>query len=257
MRTNKRRMLQLPTGKFIDRNSNALLEFFIASSQLRMARNLQPVTIDRLREAHARRRPEIRKRLREFREVWQSGSDDRLWEELVYCIFTAGASAKMGLRAVTAVKPLLQDGTQQALTDALTKPPAYRFYNVRAAHVVKTREYLRGSFSMEIRKQLKRIHDPFARRDWLARNPGITGLGYKEASHFLRNVGFCGYGILDKHIVRSLNELGVVDSPKPPTTRRRYLESETRMRDFASKVGIDFDELDLALWSMKTGEVLK
>lgn|SRR5215813_3804533 len=222
-----------------------------------MARTVQPVTIDRLREAHALRRKEIRRRLREFREVWQSGSDDRLWEELVYCIFTAGASAKMGLRAVRAVKPLLQDGTQQALTDALTQPPAYRFYNVRAAHLVKTREYLRASISMELRKQLKQIRDPFDRRDWLARTPGITGLGYKEASHFLRNVGFRGYGILDKHIIRSLNELGVVDSPKPPTTRGRYLENETRMRDFASKVEIDFDELDLALWSMKTGEVLK
>ena len=33
--------------------------------------------------------------------------------------------------------------------------------------------------------------------------------------------------------------------------------SESRMRFFADDIGIDFDELDLALWSMKTGEVLK
>jgi len=222
-----------------------------------MARNQQLVTIDRLRAAHAARRKEIRHRLREFREVWVAGSDARLWEELVYCIFTAGASAKMGMRAVMAVRPLLEDGTREELTYALTQPPAYRFHNVRAAHVVKTRNYLRESFSMRLRAQLKRIRNPFERRDWLAKNPGITGLGYKEASHFLRNIGYRGYGILDKHIVRSLNELGVVDSPKPPTTRKRYLETEKSMRDFADEVGIDFDELDLALWSMKTGEVLK
>ncbi len=222
-----------------------------------MIRNPQPATIDRLREAHAKRRTEIRHRLREFRQVWIKGSDARLWEELVYCIFTAGASAKMGLRAVTAVRPLLQDGSCEELTYALTQPPAYRFHNVRAAHIVKTRNYLRESFSMQLRTQLGRIRNPFERRDWLAKNPGITGLGYKEASHFLRNVGFRGYGILDKHIVRSLNELGVIDSPKPPTIRKRYLEAESRMRDFAGDVGIDFDELDLALWSMKTGEILK
>lgn len=175
----------------------------------------------------------------------------------MYCIFTAGASAKMGLRAVAAVRPLLQEGTRDALTAALSQPPSYRFYNVRAEHVVKTRDYLRTSFSMQIRKQLKHIRDPLARREWLARNPGIVGLGFKEASHFLRNVGFRGYGILDKHIVRSLNELGVIDSPKPPTTKSGYLETETRMRAFADQIGIDFDELDLALWSMKTGEVLK
>jgi len=222
-----------------------------------MTRNPEPVTNDRLRETHALRRREIRRRLREFRKVWVTGSDARLWEELVYCIFTAGASAKMGMRAVAAVRPLLQDGTREQLTSALTQPPAYRFHNVRAAHVVKTRNYLRESFSMQLRSQLERISNPFERRDWLAKNPGITGLGYKEASHFLRNVGFRGYGILDKHIVRSLNELGVVDSPNPPTTRKRYLETESSMRDFAGDVGIDFDELDLALWSMKTGEVLK
>ncbi len=222
-----------------------------------MTKNLQPVTIDRLREAHGTRRAEIRRRLGEFRSVWKSGSDTRLWEELVYCIFTAGASARMGLRAVAAVRPLLLHGTREALTTELTRPPAYRFYNVRAEHVVKTRDYLRASFSMQIRKQLKQLRDPFARRDWLARNPGITGLGYKESSHYLRNIGFRGYAILDKHIVRSLNELGVVDSPKPPTTRKRYLDAETRMRAFAEQIGIDFDELDLALWSMKTGEVLK
>src|ERR1700758_578838 len=117
-----------------------------------MVRNAQPITIDRLRAAHAVRRKEIRQRLKEFREVWRNGSDARLWEELVYCIFTAGASAKMGIRAVDAVRPLLQNGTREALTDALTKPPAYRFHNVRAAHVVKTRDYLRSSFAMQLRK---------------------------------------------------------------------------------------------------------
>src|SRR5881296_1432655 len=100
-----------------------------------MIRNPQPATIDRLREAHAKRRTEIRHRLREFRQVWIKGSDACLWEELVYCIFTAGASAKMGLRAVTAVRPLLQDGSCEELTYALTQPPAYRFHNVRAAHI--------------------------------------------------------------------------------------------------------------------------
>jgi len=96
-----------------------------------------------------------------------------------------------------------------------------------------------------------------SRLGWLAQEPRIKGLGYKEASHFLRNIGFKGYGILDKHVVRCLAEMGVIKSAKPPTSRKTYLETETRMREFADQVGIDFDELDLVLWSMKTGEVLK
>ena len=93
---------------------------------------------------------------------------------------------------------------------------------------------------MRLRDRLLSFDDPLARRDWLAREPRIKGLGYKEASHFLRNIGFKGYGILDKHIVRCLAELGVIDSPKPPTSRNRYLEVEERMREFARNALINF-----------------
>jgi N-glycosylase/DNA lyase len=217
----------------------------------------EPVTVESVRTAHLARRREIRARLKEFDQVWQSGSDARLWEEMVYCIFTAGASAIMGDVAVKAVRPLLNNGTRIAMTRVLKKRPAYRFHNVRPAHIVATRQYLRETVSMRLRDQLMSFGDPSQRRDWLARNPRIKGLGYKEASHFLRNIGFKGYGILDKHIVRCLAELNVIDSPKPPTTRSRYLDTEARMRQFAGAVGIDFDELDLALWSMKTGKILK
>ena len=222
-----------------------------------MSANREPVTIDRLRAGYALRSKEIRARLREFRRVWRTASDERLWEEMVYCIFTAGASAKMGLRSVEALRPLLHSGERHEMTQALIAAGAHRFPNARPAYVVDTRDYLQASFSMRLRKRLAGFHDPIERRDWLAKEPRVKGLGYKEASHFLRNIGFKGYGILDKHIVRSLFELGVADSPKPPTTRGRYLETESKMQAFADRVGIDFDELDLLLWSMKTGEVLK
>jgi thermostable 8-oxoguanine DNA glycosylase len=48
-----------------------------------------------------------------------------------------------------------------------------------------------------------------------------------------------------------------VETPRPPSTRARYLDIETRLKGVAADLGIDFDELDLVLWSMKTGEVLK
>ena len=220
-------------------------------------RNHEPVTVDRLRATHCARRKEIRARLREFDQIFQSGSDAQLWEEMVYCIFTAGASAASGFAAVKAVRPLLDSGSRAALTRALRKPPAYRFHNVRAEHIVSTRSYLRKEASMRLRDKLMSFSDQIERRDWLARNPQIKGLGYKEASHFLRNVGFKGYAILDKHIVRCLSEIGVIDSPKPPTTGGRYLQTEKEMRRFAKESSINFDELDLLLWSMKTGEILK
>jgi N-glycosylase/DNA lyase len=193
----------------------------------------------------------------EFGSVWQSGSDDRLWEELVYCIFTAGASARMGLKSVEAVRPFLKAGGQDQMAAALKQAGAHRFPNARPGYIVCTRAYLQDECQMQLREKLVSFPDPLARRDWLAQETRIKGLGFKESSHFLRNIGLKGYAILDKHVVRCLADLGLTDSNKPPATRARYLELEAKLRAFAKSVRIDFDELDLVLWSMKTGEVLK
>ena len=216
-----------------------------------MRRDRPPVTIESIRAAHRARRREIRARLGEFAEVWRRASDERLWEELVYCIFTAGASARMGLNSVEAVRPLLEGGGHAELSEALRG--RHRYPVARSGYIVVTREFLRRDCGLRLRERLESFGDPVERRDWLARERGIKGLGYKEASHFLRTVGFGGYAILDKHILRSLAEVGVVESPQPPATRARYLATEERLRRFARDVGIDFDELDLVLWSMKTG----
>jgi N-glycosylase/DNA lyase len=218
-------------------------------------REQQPVTIERIRETHATRASEIRQRLAEFQDVWRQASDERLWEELVFCIFTAGASARMGLRSVEAVRALLAEGTHEELARALSS--RHRYPNSRSGYIVVTRDYLRQDCGMRLRERLESFADPLERRDWLARERRIKGLGYKEASHYLRNVGFRGYAILDKHILRSLAELGVLESPTPPTTRARYLVIEEALRRFAARLRIDFDELDLTLWSLKTGEILK
>jgi N-glycosylase/DNA lyase len=217
----------------------------------------QPVNIDNIRAAHRARRREIQTRLSEFRSVWREGSDDRLWEELVFCIFTAGASARMGLKSVEAIRPFLKHGGSDEMTKAIKDAGAHRFPIARPAYIISTRDFLRSHCRMRLRQTLQDFADPLERRDWLAQEDRIKGLGFKEASHFLRNVGFKGYGILDKHVMRCLADLGVVETAKPPTSRGKYLETERRLKQLARDIGINFDELDLVLWSMKTGEVLK
>jgi N-glycosylase/DNA lyase len=220
-------------------------------------RNQEPVTVERVIATHRARRREIRKRLGEFEEVWRQGSDARLWEELAYCIFTAGASARMGLDSVDAVRSLLLDGEAKAMAKALKKAGAHRFPNARPEYIVTTRNYFRADFDMKLRQRLLGFSDPLARRDWLAQEKQVKGLGYKEASHFLRNIGIKGHAILDKHVMRCLCEVGVVAAPKPPSTRAKYLAVEQELLRFAREIKVDFDELDLVLWSMKTGEILK
>ena len=216
-----------------------------------------PVVVEDIRVAHRARRKEIRARLNQFHELWRHGSDEQLWEELVFCIFTAGASARMGLKSIEATRSLLLEGSAEEMSRALIDAGAHRFPFARPGYVVVARDYFRKHCDMRLRESLLSFSDPIARRDWLAKEPAVKGLGYKEGSHFLRNIGLKGYAILDKHVLRCLSDLGVVDTPRPPTTRQRYLEVEESVRAFARTVRIDFDELDLVLWSMKTGEILK
>lgn len=220
-----------------------------------MKKDQEPLTVLKIRETHAERGDAIRGRLAEFESVWRGADDARLWEEMVYCFFTGGCSARMGLRSVDAVRDLLKDGDHESLMNALVG--RHRYPRARARYIVESRAFLERDCGMRLRSRLDSFADPLERRDWLVREKGIKGLGYKEASHFLRNIGLRGYAILDKHVLRCLAELGVIDEPKPPGTRTRYLEVEERLKRFAEGIRIDFDELDLVLWSIRTGEILK
>jgi N-glycosylase/DNA lyase len=211
--------------------------------------------IGELKKDYRAKKPLIVRRLAEFRAVYEKG-DRAIFEELCYCILTAGSSAKMGARTVEALRDLLHAGSLKEL-QARAKASHVRFWRVRPSYIIETREYLSESCGMKLKKTLGSISCRDERREFLAKNKRIKGIGYKEASHFLRNIGYSGYAILDKHIMNSLCDLGVIQTRKPPACGTEYLMIEQRMARFAEKLGIDMDHLDLLLWSRKTGEILK
>ncbi len=191
----------------------------------------------------------------DFDLLHAKGTDVNFWEEMVFCFFTGGCSARMGLNSLDAVMPILLTGDQQELAEALSG--VHRYPNARARYIVASREFLKDHCELELRNKLNSFSCDLERRDWLAREKRIKGLGYKEASHYLRNVGFKGYAILDKHVLNCLVELKLIDEAKPPNTRSRYLMIEEKVRQLADHAHVDFDDLDLVLWSMKTGSILK
>lgn len=224
---------------------------------MKQAKNTQkePISIESLKSSYLAKQAAIQARLADFQAIYQNADDVTLLEELVFCIFTAGASARMGLRCIEKVRPMLLNGSEEEILNAITG--AHRYARERSRYIIHTREYLRHHCNLKMRSKLLSLKDPQECRDFWAANPGIKGIGYKEASHFLRNIGYTGYAILDKHILRSLHELGIFSDPKPPTTKKKYLEMEKVMQEFAKQIGINFDELDILLWSNKTGEILK
>jgi len=161
----------------------------------------------------------------------------------------------MGFRCVESVRPVLMTGSMRDIQKALDHK--HRWPDGRGAYVYETREYLREYCGLRMRELLASFKDSDERRDFFAANKGVRGLGYKEGSHFLRNVGFRGYAILDKHVLARLAEFGVIENPNPASTKKKYLALEEKLKRFAESIAIDFDELDLLLWYTKTGEILK
>ncbi len=211
--------------------------------------------IDELHRDYRVKKAEISRRIAEFKAVYEKG-DEAIFEELCYCILTAGSSARMGIRTIEALRDILLSGNLKELQERARKGRV-RFWRIRPAYIVQTREYLRAHFGLRLKDLMQSFNDPEERRDFFAKNRAIKGLGYKEASHFLRNIGFRGYAILDKHILNSLREMNIISGRMRPATRAGYHEIEKRLSMFADEIGIDMDHLDLLLWSRKTGEILK
>ncbi|MCS7224072.1 MAG: DNA lyase [Armatimonadetes bacterium] len=192
----------------------------------------------------------IEDRLEEFKKIRQKG-EGAVFEELIFSILAAGTSALMAQKALERVRPLLNDGSAKRLTRALR---SYRFPKQRALCIVSARKAVKD-LGMDLTQWLAQFENLFEMREACIRT--FRGLGYKTASHFLRNIGYFGLAILDIHVVRTLFALGVLPSDRPPSSRKRYLEAEEQFLIFADKIGVRPEALDLVLWASRTGYVFK
>ena len=189
----------------------------------------------------------IDSRLKEF-SVYQNASVEDIFLELCFCITTANCAAESCIRMQEEIGSGYNTFSEKKLSDKL-KQAGYRFPNKRSNYIVKAREHREA-----IAEKIREGSNEKDIREWLDAN--VLGLGLKEASHFLRNVGFLNLAIIDFHIVDILVEYGIIEEPKT-LTKSRYLEIEQVLRDLALETGLSLSELDLYLWFMETGKVLK
>ena len=131
-----------------------------------------------------------------------------------------------------------------------------RFINKKSAYIVEARERFLQAGTISLKSIIKSMNDGHNAREWLARN--VKGIGYKEASHFLRNIGFeQNLAILDRHILKNLKLFGVVEDIPGSLTKRQYLDTETKMLEFSKAIHIPMSHLDFVLWYKETGAILK
>ncbi len=217
-------------------------------------RSAGPVAIAELKQFYEKQREPVQKRLQEFKQVLEQDDND-VFAELCFCLLTPQSSAKTCWAAVTRLKErsLLLKGEPSELEPLLRD---VRFNDSKARYIVEAREQFSKSGDLRVKPHLNSFLNNYELREWLVEN--VKGLGYKEASHFLRNVGLGEeFAILDRHILRNLKDLGVLPEIPASLTKKRYLEIEEKVRRFSREIGIPMGELDLLLWSKETGWIFK
>ncbi len=190
----------------------------------------------------------VDKRMASFRALGNS-CEEEIFKELCFCILTANYSAEGGIRVQKSIGSGFLSLNEPHLASEL-KRLGYRFPNMRARYIVEARSKLGDMIKAISSMEGKEL------RCWLADN--IYGLGYKEASHFLRNIGHREFAIIDFHIIDLLSSNGVIQKPSNKSlSKKRYEEIERKLASIAKKSGTSQGELDLYLWYMETGKILK
>ena len=197
----------------------------------------------------------IESRLAEFEKLFQEGSEEALFSELVFCILTPQSKARNCWECVRELnkKDLILKGDWKNIVKELNRA---RFKNKKARYIISAREKFLKNGKLNVKSKIAGFGNAQEAREWLVSN--IKGMGYKEASHFLRNTGLGeDIAILDRHILRNLKELGVINEIPSSISKKKYMEIEGQMKEFSKRVNIPITELDLLFWCKETGEVFK
>jgi N-glycosylase/DNA lyase len=207
-----------------------------------------------LLNTYNRIKPDIEKRLNEFINISQNNDKQRILSELYFCILTPQSKAKYCWQAIEELneKGVLNNGIKEIPDGILNR---IRFKNNKAKYIMELKNKLSSGFGL-IEMILNKGVSQKEKRDFIVEN--IKGIGYKEGSHFLRNIGL-GFelSILDRHILKNLKKYKIIEEIPKTLTKSKYFEIENRMKKFSNKINIPMPHLDLLFWYMETGEVFK
>ncbi|MFH1461360.1 MAG: N-glycosylase/DNA lyase [bacterium] len=191
--------------------------------------------------------PELKNKIKiqinEFEKI--KNSNNATWfNELCFCLLTANSKAETAIKIQIEMLPDdFQKKTQTEIA-AVIKKHGHRFHNIKSVYIFSARKFI------AIRETLQKMSS-FDAREFLVKN--IKGLGYKESSHFLRNVGRNDVAIIDRHVLRFLKNENLINEIPKTISKKMYLEFEKILQNFK----IPQSELDLIIWSNMTGKVLK
>jgi len=196
----------------------------------------------------------IIERLDEFERLSKRSSEEEIFYELVFCLLTPQSKALSADKAIKTLleKSLIFSDEVNQIADILK---IVRFKNNKARYIVQAKYKFMENNKIFIKKYID-TDNIFQTREWFWKN--IKGIGLKEASHFLRNIGFGeNIAILDRHILRNLEKFKVISEIPKTITKDKYYAIEAEMKDFSSIINIPLSHLDFVLWYKEAGDIFK
>jgi N-glycosylase/DNA lyase len=207
-----------------------------------------------LREIYNDHKSEISSILEKFHNTWIYSSDEDLFTEMAFCVFTPQTKAHSGWNAASQLidTKLLFTGEAEEIGPIISSN-GVRFHKNKSRYLLENRSKFYPNTKNIIMDYLN--DDILTARENLKKD--VKGWGYKEASHFLRNIGFGNeIAILDRHIMRTLVNEGVI--PKIPSdVNKNYLNVEKKMINYCKRMNIEPDAMDLVMWYSVNGEFFK
>lgn len=202
--------------------------------------------ISELKQQYLKHKKEIEKKLVQF-----SAQKPENWKhELFFCLLTPQSKAESCWLAIQELKQckITQNNKQKVQNCLKTKT---RFYKNKTHYLLELEKKW-----PKIKEAIKTEKDPCKLRDYLIKS--IKGLGVKEASHFLRNIGKSNnqLAILDRHILRKLIQLKIIKRI-PTLNKNNYLLIENKMKKLSKLTSIPLDALDLLFWKLESGRIFK
>ena len=189
--------------------------------------------------------------------------DERtLWWELSSCILSSQVPYPLATAAADEIdrKELLfrrysdQDHLQKKLIDLLTrplivegKPRKYRFPVVRARNLARCHAIVTTT-EHSLTELVHSFDSSIEARKWFVKY--VPGLGPKQASMFLRNVGVSyDLAILDRHVLNYMLQLGIYSGTKLfISSLKQYYKHETVLQRHAHELRCPVGLLDWAIW---------
>jgi N-glycosylase/DNA lyase len=190
-----------------------------------------------------------------FADVWKEGTEEEIFAELIFCLFTPQSKAVTCWAAVKTLadKNMIFDSTAEDIANTIS---GVRFKHNKAKYVVEARDFFTENEKIKIKEKLASFNDIYELRKWLIAN--VKGIAYKETGHFLRNIGIGkDLAILDRHILRNLKVYRAIEEFPKNLNVKTYLEIEKKMQGFAKETGIPMSHLDMLFWCKNTGGIFK